>query len=47
MMAHPEFSMPDGKRRFGAYEYPSGKGSNEDVATLQKVCFVWLGCKCG
>jgi hypothetical protein len=27
MMAHPEFPMPDGARRFGAYEYPSGKGS--------------------
>jgi hypothetical protein len=26
MMEHPEFDMPNGKRRFGAYEYPSGKG---------------------
>lgn len=31
MMAHPEFDMPDGKRRFGAYEYPSGKGSSRVV----------------
>lgn len=26
MMASPEFEMPDGKQRFGAYEYPNAKG---------------------
>lgn len=39
MMAHPEFGMPDGKRRFGAYEYPSGKGSKRKVAHAAKVVF--------
>lgn len=39
MMAHPEFGMPDGKRRFGAYEYPSGKGSRKEVTHAAEIVF--------
>ena len=46
MMAHPEFSMPDGKRRFGAYEYPSGKGSMRMSPRCRTCVSYWLGCEC-
>lgn len=36
MTAHPEFGMPDGRKRFGAYEYPSGKGSNQNAISVNE-----------